>query len=143
MPFPDCSNYSDLGNYRGEGLECCLICDLAARGSSITSVGSGRRWGEEATTRESARRGTLSLDLRSLTSRLLRLTQAARSLSSATGSSVRDSARRRSRRGCGLIVGERGLRENYQPRGQSSSFTSDSLRPRPDYLALRKPDEGN
>lgn len=42
MPFPDCSNYPGLGNYRGEGLECCLICDLAARGSSITSEELGR-----------------------------------------------------------------------------------------------------
>lgn len=42
VPFPDCSNYPGLGNYRGEGLECCLICDLATRGSSITSEELGR-----------------------------------------------------------------------------------------------------
>lgn len=45
MPFPDCSNYPGLGNYRGEGLECCLICDLAAWGSSITSEERAGRGG--------------------------------------------------------------------------------------------------
>lgn len=66
-----------------------------------------------------------------------------RSLSSARLRGARFRARRRPRRGCGLIVDGEKAGENYQPRGQSSSFTSDSLRPRADYLALRKADEGN
>lgn len=147
MPFPDCSNYSDLGNYRGEGLECCLICDLAARGSSITSVGSvspvGRRsnYARECPEGDSISRlaephlaaFTVNVSGEIFVLRDWQLHARFRTVSSEARLRA-DRRKEREREGTG---------ENYQPRGQSSSFTSDSLRPRPDYLVLRKPDETN